>query len=279
MLFDAHNHLQDEWLAPHLDTIVPVLTDLGVGGAVVNGTHPEDWPRVAALAARFPWIRPSYGVHPWQCGRRPADWKDQFEARLIANPHACVGEIGLDRWILENARKDDPRLVDTVRAPLDEQSEVFRWQLNWAGQHNRAATIHCLQAWGPLLDVLQTTARPERGFLLHAYGGSLEVARQCLELGACFSFNPSFLDPRKTRQREVFCALPLERLLVETDAPALPPPPERTRFTLPDSANGCRVAHPGNLGLAYAALAELRGVPEQQLQEQVAENFRRLFGP
>jgi TatD DNase family protein len=278
MLFDAHNHLQDDWLAPHLEAVVTTLEQLGLGGAVVNGTHPDDWARVSELAQRWAWVRPSYGLHPWHCGRRPTDWREQFERRLLAEPAAHVGEIGLDRWILDSARPDDPRLAGTVRAPLEEQVEVFQWQLAWAAAHDRAATIHCLQAWGPLREILETTPLPARGFLLHAYGGSAELAEALAELGAYFSFNPSFLDPRKARQQAVFRHLPADRLLVETDAPAMPPPPSHTLHPLPDGPHGVRLAHPGNLGAAYAGLAALRAVSEEELHEQVAENYRRLFG-
>lgn len=278
MLYDAHNHLQDAWLEPHLDGITRDLKELGLTAAVVNGTHPDDWPRVAGLARRFPWVRPSYGLHPWQCGRRPPDWREQFETRLGAEPGAQVGEIGIDRWILESARPNDPRLADTARAPFDEQMEVFRWQLEWAGRHDRVATIHCLQAWGPLLEVLEEATRPSRGVLLHAYGGSGPMAARFARFGAYFSYSPSFLDPRNRRQQAVFRELPADRLLVETDAPAMPPPADRTAFPLPDAPGGGRVSSPANIASAYAGLADLRGVTEESLRSQVAENFRRLFG-
>jgi TatD DNase family protein len=276
MLFDAHNHLQDEWLTPHLDAVARQLSAIGVAGVVVNGTHPDDWDRVSALARQHAWVRPSYGVHPWDCGRLPESWREAFAARLTDEPQAHVGEIGIDRWILERARPDDPRLAGVVRAPLETQVEVFRWQLQWAAVHNRAATIHCLDAWGALLDLLQTLPRPTRGFLLHAYGGSIHLAKAFADLGAYFSFNPSFLDPRRSRQQQTFRALPAERLLVETDAPAMPPPIEQTAYPLPD-VGGTRVNHPANIAVAYAGLAELRGVTEESLRDQVTENFHRLF--
>ena len=175
MLYDAHNHLQFEELAPHLDTIAADLQAIGLGGAVVNGTHPDDdWDAVAALAERFDWVIPSFGVHPWDAGTRPDDWQLKFVYRLEAHPAAAVGEIGLDRWILEPGRASSPLLAGARVAPIEEQMDVFAWQLRWAADHNRAATIHCVRAWGPLLEVLRDSPLPERGFLLHAYGGSPE---------------------------------------------------------------------------------------------------------
>ncbi|HSI09109.1 MAG: TatD family hydrolase [Rariglobus sp.] len=280
MLHDAHNHLQDEWLAPHLDRIARASTDAGIADMVVNGTHPDDWPRVAELADRFPFVRPAYGIHPWDAGRpRPDDWLAQLETRLRSDPRASIGEIGLDRWILDSARPDDRRLAGMQRASLDEQTAVFLPQLALAATHNRAATIHCLQAWGALDTLLNAHPVPARGFLIHAYGGPGELVPKFVALGAYFSFNGYFLDPRKTKQQDVFKLIPADRLLVETDAPAMPLPQNWRTHKLPPAPDGSHVNHPGNLDAAYAALASLRGVSLRELTAQVTANFTRLFGP
>ncbi|MFA6962929.1 MAG: TatD family hydrolase [Opitutaceae bacterium] len=279
MLHDAHNHLQDEWLAPHLDRIARTATDLGIADMVVNGTHPDDWPRVAELATRFPFVRPAYGIHPWDAGRpRPDDWLAQLEARLLADPRASVGEIGLDRWILDSARPDDPRLAGVRRASLDEQTAVFLPQLALAAKHNRPVTIHCLQAFGALDELLHSHEVPARGFLLHAYSGPAELVPRLAACGAYFSFNGYFLDPRKTRQQDVFKLIAADRLLVETDAPAMPLPQSWRTHKLPPAPDGSSVNHPGNLDAAYAGLASLRGLPLTELIAQVDTNFRRFFG-
>ncbi|AHF91845.1 TatD family hydrolase [Opitutaceae bacterium TAV5] len=278
MYYDAHNHLQDEWLAPHLDRIAAQLDALPLGGAVVNGTGEADWPRVAALARRFPWVRASYGVHPWHAGNRSPEWFAVLKRQLAADPRAGVGEIGLDRWMLDRARPDDPRLAGLRRAPLPEQGEVFLKQLALACAENRPVTLHCLHAWGALEGVLRQVALPARGFLLHAYGGPAEMVKTFADRGAYFSFNGAFLDPRKEKAREVFRSVPADRLLVETDAPAMPLPLARRTHRLPPAADGTPVNHPGNIEAAYAGLAEIRGVEPAALAAQVAENFARFFG-
>ncbi len=279
MLYDAHNHLQDEWLAPHLERITSVVAELGIAGMVVNGTHPDDWPRVETLATRFPWVRPAYGVHPWDVGSlRDDTWLEQLESRLATHPLASVGEIGLDRWIIDSARPDDPRLTGLHRATLDEQKAVFLPQLALAARLNLPVTIHCLQAFGALDELLHEHPAPERGFLLHAYGGPAELVPRLAARGAYFSFNGNFLDPRKTKQQDVFKQIPADRLLVETDAPAMSLPQSWRTHKLPSSPNGSAVNHPGNLDAAYAGLASLRGVPLHKLTTQIADNFTRFFG-
>lgn len=276
--FDAHNHLHDAWLTPHRAQIFADLARLPLAGAVVNGTCETDWPEVTALARDHPLVRPSFGLHPWDVGNATPQWRETLLRTLDANPGAAVGEIGLDRWILDRARPDDPRLAGLRRAPLDEQVAAFTWQLELAATRNLPVSVHCLEAWGALRQALQATLRPARGFLLHAYGGSADLAREFLALGAYFSFNGGHLGERHAAKRAVFAALPSDRILVETDAPAMPLPAEHRKYSLPNLDDGTVVNHPANIGATYAGLAHLRHVPLESLATQVAENFRRLFG-
>ncbi len=278
MLCDAHNHLQDDWLAPHLDTIAADCRRLGIGAMVVNGTAEADWPRVAALAEQYDFVRPSYGLHPWDVAGRSPAWREALRARLVAEPRAAVGEIGIDRWILEGAPAEYFPPGSLPPAPLAEQTECFLAQLALAVELDRPASIHCLQAWGQLDELLRPRPLPRRGFLLHAYGGPAEMVSGFVKLGAYFSFNGSFLAEKKTRQRAAFRAVPADRLLVETDAPAMPPPAPWLTHPLPPSPEGKTVNHPANLAATYAGLAQLRGANEAELTAQVAANFTRLFG-
>lgn len=278
MLFDAHNHLQDAWLAPHHAQILADLTCTGVGRVVANGTCQADWADVTTLARAHAVVQPSFGLHPWDAGNATATWRDDLLRALDEMPGAAVGEIGIDRWILDRARPDDPRLAGLRRAPLAEQTEAFLWQLELAAQRNLPVTIHCLDAWGELHRILQRATRPARGFLLHAYGGSAGLARDFAALGAYFSFNTAFVDARHAARRTVFATLPADRILAETDAPAMPPPPDRRPYPLPGLADGPVLNHPANVVVAYAGLAAACNTTLESLTAQVADNFHRLFG-
>jgi len=263
ILFDAHNHLQNAALAPHLPGVVADLERIGLARAVVNGTREADWDRITTLAQAHAWVLPSYGLHPWHIQARTPHWRDRL-AGLIENGHAAIGEIGLDRWI--------------EGFDLQDQTEVFAWQLDLAARHNLPVTIHCIQAWGALWEHLRASPLPECGFLLHAYGGPVEMVEGFVRLGAFFSFSGHFLHERKTARREIFRQLPAERLLVETDAPDMPLPPERIQYHLPESPQGLTLNHPANLRAVYEGLAELRGETLETLTGQIAKNFQRLFG-
>ena len=286
-LHDAHQHFHFEPLTPHRATIDADLRRVGVKGAVVNGTNEEEWPVVAQLARDHDWIVPSFGVHPWDCGNRSPDWlknlrnalesSDRERTGLPTKALATVGEIGLDRWIIDGLKPDDPRLAGLRVASLAEQTEVFATQLALAAELNRAASIHCVQAWGALFEALKKSPRPARGFLLHGYGGPAEMIKNFTDLGAYYSFNIQLLEPRHKSRLNNFRHIPAKRLLVETDAPTKPPAADRNRFPLPPSADGSPVNHPANITVAYEQLAKLRGVTLESLAAQVEQNFRRLF--
>lgn len=262
-LYDAHNHLQDDRLAPHLDRILVDVKSAGIARMVVNGSCEEDWPQVLDLARRLPEVLPSFGYHPWYIKERTPRWLDEVKRFLDATPSA-VGEIGLDKWIKDH--------------DLPAQEEVFVAQLRLAAERNLPVSIHCLQAWGTLLRILESEPRPACGFVLHSFGGPREMIEPLAKLGAYFSLPGYHAHERKERQRETFRHVPRERLLIEIDAPDQSLPRERVRFPLPDDESGKPVNHPANLREVYQFAAELLGEPFEALAVQVEQNFLRLFG-
>lgn len=262
-LFDAHNHLQDPRLAAHLAQILEVLRKEGVVGMVVNGSCEGDWPQVLALAQQLPHVVASFGCHPWYVKERSTNWQENLMRHLDAIPSA-IGEIGLDNWIKGH--------------DLVQQQEVFVWQLRLAAERSVPVSIHCLQAWGRLLEQLRAGPRPRCGFVLHSFGGPKEMIGPLTELGAYFSLPGYFAHDRKGRQREAFKQVPRDRLLIETDAPDQLLPEARVEFPLSESTSDKPINHPGNLGAVYRFAAELLEINLEQLAVQVEENFQRLFG-
>lgn len=277
-LYDAHQHFHFDELVPYRTVIDTDLRQLDMRRAVVNGTNEAEWPVIAALAKKYDWIRPSYGLHPWDCGNRSPDWLASLRTILMGDPRSAVGEIGLDRWIIDRLPADDPRLAGLRVASLSEQAEVCTAQLALAAELNRAASIHCVQAWGALRELLEKTARPARGFLLHGYAGPAEMIPVFTELGAYYSFNLQLMEPQRADCLNNFKHLPIDRLLVETDAPSKAPPFARNRFLLGTPAVDPTLNHPANILLAYEMLAEIRGLSLDALTREVETNFIRLFG-
>ena len=100
-LYDAHNHLQDQRLAPCREAILRALQHENVVRMVVNGSCEADWPEVLELARRCPQVIPAFGYHPWYVKERSADWQAALLRHLDAVPSA-IGEVGLDRWIKDH---------------------------------------------------------------------------------------------------------------------------------------------------------------------------------
>lgn len=264
---DAHLHLQDERLAAHLDQIVGALRAAGISRWVVNATCEADWPAVARLAEDYAEVVPCFGLHPWKVKQRSEQWRKHLRQYLERFANAGVGEIGLDKWIRGHDLKD--------------QSGVLRDQLEMAVEYDRPAMIHCLRCFGTLRNLL-VDLRSARGFpgdlryLLHSYGGPKEMVEEFAQLGGYFSFSGYFLEPRKTDTRKAFAEVPIDRLLIESDAPDMLLPIDLQAISLAADTDGTRLNHPANVPVIYRELAKLRKVDESCLARQVAVNFSSL---
>jgi TatD DNase family protein len=161
---------------------------------------------------------------------------------------------------------------------LEDQERVFVAQLRIAAERNLPVSIHCLQAWGRLYELLRQEPRPNCGFVLHSFGGPQEMIPSLAALGAYFSLPGYYAHERKTRQQEAFRYVPRERLLIETDAPDQPLPEERVRYPLSETSTGKPLNHPANLDSVYRFACELLNQPMETLVRQVEENFKCLFG-
>ena len=205
MLIDTHCHLD---LPPLFDQLGPLLaeaTAAGVSQWIVPAVHPEGWQRIATLAARYPAVRPAFGIHPLHADLMTASHLDRLEQR--ASEAVAIGEIGLD------ANYGDP----------PQQEALFREQLRIARQHGLPVLVHCRKAIGRTLQILREERADEIGGIMHAFSGSLESARDCIRLGFAISLCGTLTRHQSVKAVLLARELPLEHLVVETDAPDLAP--------------------------------------------------------
>lgn len=262
MLFDAHNHFHFQELAAMEAQLLADCAAAGVVGGVVNGTCEADWPAVAAFCERNPSWLPSFGIHPWCVDSASPGYRQTLEKFLSTTPGAAVGEIGLDLW----------KTTETFSLQL----RIFETQVRIAAERNLPLSIHCLRAWEPLRELLHKLPLPERGFLLHAYGGPPECIPEFCSLGARFSFSATFLSPRKKKTCDAFLLVPVERILLESDAPSMLPPLSHRLWTIP-SGSGEELNHPCNIQAACKGLATLLGLTEQETALRTLQNSEKLF--
>ena len=250
MFFDSHCHLDDPRLLPRLGALVAEAEAAGISGFLVPGVAPEGWRSIKALSAAFPQIVPAFGVHPMHAQLLTPSTLS--ELRHLSRCAVAIGEIGLDYSL----------------TPPDRQAQkyAFRAQLALAQEAGLPVLIHCRKAFGDLPEILQEDGRRGVRGVMHAFSGSLETARACLRLGLHISLAGSVTYENARRPLAVAAQVPLERLLLETDAPDLAPEPYRGAANLPVYL------------LATARrVAQIRGVSLDELARATSANAGRLF--
>lgn len=257
-LYDAHVHLADPRLSPYQSEITACYDAINLNGSVVVGTGPQDWPLVLERCAGDSRLVPAAGLHPWQVPHVPNDWQKSFLIAFEKGARA-VGEIGLDCWV--------------QGYDLTQQIPVFEFQLHFAVKNNLPVSIHALKATGPLMQILRAGPLPDRGFHLHAFNAPLELIDELVALGAYFSFNGGQLHQPAARAR--LLQTPINRLLIETDAPDFLPHPRYRDHELGKEEQP--LCHPANLFAAYREIAAIRACPLSELALAVEENFKRFF--
>jgi len=252
-LVDSHCHLDFPDYAGKVDEVMARAGAAGVGVCLSIGTELKRFPGVKAVAEKFPNVWCSVGVHPHEAEKELQD----DEAALIreaAHPKVVgIGETGLDYYY--------------EHSPRQPQQQNFRAHIAAARQTGLPVIVHTRDADDDTIDIL----RDEMGKgaftgLIHCFTGTQKLADAALELGLYISVSGIATFKNSTALRDVIKTVPLERLLVETDAPFLAPVPYRGKTNEP-----AFVVHTAKM------LAELKGVPESQLAQATTENFFRLF--
>lgn len=251
---DCHNHTHE---GPYLaagdcaETRIERARQKGIHWMVVNGTREKDWETVLKLRSRCPAMTAAIGLHPHHLFSRTPFWAQILEELLTAHTGAMIGEVGLD------STRDGVTAVD--------QQGIFITQLEIACRLNRSVTIHCVQSWGWMLEILENGPTPETALLFHGYSGSAETVQRLLPHHAYFSFSGAVFKWKPERRQRVIQSVPEDRLLIETDAPY---------FSPCGSNNG---NEPANLPAVAAAVAEARGITIEELRAITWRNAGRLL--
>jgi len=249
MLVDSHAHLDNEAFAGDLSAVLQRARDAGVDRIVTIGTDLDSSRRAQVLAETHPGVWFSPGIHPHDADR-PGD-VNALRA-LAAHPRAvAVGETGLD--FVKNY------------SSVPNQKDLFVHHLEIALDADKPVTIHCREAHGDLFPILRAHA-PLRG-VIHCFSGSWADAERYLGLNFYLSIAGPVTYPSAKDLRETVQRIPLDRLLVETDCPFLPP--QKFRGKRNESSY-----------VRYAAeeIASIQGVPVEVVMETTSRNARNLFG-
>ena len=205
MLIDTHCHLDLSPLFEQLDELLAEARAAGITKWIVPSVHPDGWQRISELAIQYPALRPAYGIHPLHAAIATAEHLKQLKS--LAATGIAMGEIGLD----------------TSYGNLDKQEALFREQLKIARLRGLPVLIHCRKAIGRMLTILREEQADQIGGVMHAFSGSLESARECIKLGFVISLSGTLTRSNAVRPALLAARLPLNQLVLETDAPDLSP--------------------------------------------------------
>nr|WP_092070596.1 TatD family hydrolase [Dendrosporobacter quercicolus]NSL48308.1 TatD family hydrolase [Dendrosporobacter quercicolus DSM 1736]SDM12518.1 TatD DNase family protein [Dendrosporobacter quercicolus] len=251
MLFDSHAHIDDERFAADRDEVIARARENGVTGIINIGADMDSSQRSIALADRYAGIFAAVGNHPHDAKAVQNGDYDQLAEWLKRPKVVAIGEIGLD--------------YHYDLSPREIQRQVFIRQLDVARQMGCPVIIHDREAHGDILQILKTEGRGLTG-VLHCFSGSLEMARELLELGFYLSIAGPVTFKNAAKLPEIVGAAPLERLLIETDCPYLTPHPHRGKRN-----------EPAYVRLVAERVAELRGMELSALAAATTANVCRLF--
>jgi TatD DNase family protein len=250
-MIDSHCHLDDAAFDADREETIQRALDAGIEMMVAIGTGkgPPDLEAGIRIADAHPQFVATVGVHPHDAAKAtPETWQRLEE--LLAHPKVvAVGEIGLD--------------YHYDFSPRDVQREVFAEQLRIATRHHKPIVIHTREAWDDTIALLKE--QPATG-IMHCFTGNVAQAEQSLALGFYISFGGVVTFPKATELHEAARAVPLDRILIETDAPYLAPVPQRGKRNEP-----AFIVHTAQ------RLAELRGITLDEIARATTENFRRAM--
>jgi TatD DNase family protein len=253
MLTDTHAHLNAPQFDEDRQEVIQRAQESGISRIINVGFNRETIPSSIALAEQYEFIYSTVGWHPQDAKDMTADdlvWIEQ----LCAHPKVvAIGEIGLDYY------------WDT--SPKDVQDRVFREQIRLARKLGMPIVIHNRDAHQDILKVLREEKAADVGGVMHCFSGSWETAKQCLDMNFHISFGGPVTFKNAKQPKEVLAKVPLDRLLIETDAPYLTPHPFRGKRN-----------ETSYVKIVAETAAEIKGMTLEELAHTTTQNAVTLFG-
>ncbi len=255
-MIDTHCHLTFPDFASEVDDVLDEAAEAGVTGMITIATTSADAPAALQIAELHERIWCSAGIHPLYSDKGPHDWE---ELGRVASHPKCVawGELGLDRHY--------------DRPPFELQLETLHTHLDYIRQHDERSlpiVLHCREAFEELVPILRASRLDPARFVFHCFTGDVGDARLVMDFGAMISFTGVVTYPNAPDVREAARFVPDDRIMVETDAPFLPPVPHR----------GKRPCRPAWVLHTARALAVLRETEFDAFHATLNTNTSRFFG-
>ena len=250
MLFDTHAHLNDPVFDEDRDALISGLPAQGVGFVMNPGCSLENSRQAIAIAEKYPFVYAAVGTHPDTADEVNEAVIEEYRRLCSHEKVKAIGEIGVDYY------------YETI--PRDTQKKAFRMQMELARQTGLPVIIHERDAHDDGMRIVKEF--PDVTGVFHCYSGSAEMARQLVKMGWYIGFTGVLTFKNARKAVETAQAIPLERIVLETDCPFMAPEPFRGKRN-----------HPGYLYRMAERLAELRGLSVEEVHAITTENGKRLY--
>lgn len=249
-LVDSHSHLDADEFDADLEAVIARARAAGVSRQIVPAVDAEGWPKLSALCATLPGLFPAWGLHPMYLDRHQPMHLDALREQVLRERPVAIGECGLDHYTGEL----DPAA----------QRMYFEAQLQLALESDLPVIIHARRA----VDEVVAMVRRHPGLrgVVHSFSGSREQAEQLRKLGFLLGFGGPVTYERANRLRKLVATLPLEQMLLESDAP-----------DQPDSQIRGQRNEPARVRRVLDVIAELRDADPAEIARATTANAERLF--
>lgn len=251
MIFDSHAHYDDESFNEDRDLVIKEITKNRVCNVLNCGASFEGAKKSLELAKKYSFFYAAVGIHPENANELTENVLNEIENMAKDSKVKAIGEIGLDYYWDENPCKEI-------------QQRVFREQMNLAKKLNLPVVIHDREAHGDTLDIMKEF-KDVKG-VVHCFSGSVEFARECLKLGYYIGFTGVITFKNAKKIVDVAKEVPLDRILVETDAPYMAPAPNRGKRNRSDY-----------IKFVIEKIADIKGISVEDVEKHTENNAKRLL--
>ncbi|MBO0999577.1 TatD family hydrolase [Bacillus sp. SD075] len=253
MLFDTHVHVNAEQFNEDLEDVIERAKEAGVNNMVVVGFDRPTIIRAMELIEAYDFMYAAVGWHPVDAIDMTEEDLQWIEDLSNHPKVVAIGEMGLDyHW---------------DKSPKEVQMEVFRKQIRLAKKVGLPIIIHNREATADIVHILKEEEASRVGGIMHCFSGSAETALECINMNFYISLGGPVTFKNAKKPKEVAAAVPLDRLLIETDCPYLAPHPYRGKRN-----------EPSYVKLVAAQIAEIKQLTIEEVSQTTTENAKKLFG-
>lgn len=252
MLIDTHSHIDMENYKDHFEEMLQTAKDFGVEKIVIPGVEPSGFERILMLCEKYKNLYGAVGIHPEEVNLFDEKAEEILKKYLKQDKIIAVGEIGLDYY--------------WDKSQIEQQKEIFEKQILIAKEVQKPILVHDREAHQDTFEILKKTNAAEVGVVMHCFSGSPEFAMECIKEGFYIALGGVTTFKNAKKVKEVAKIVPLDKLLLETDAPYMTPVPYRGKEN-----------QPAYVKFVAQEIANIKGISFEEVEQATTRNAQKLL--